>query len=243
MARLLMLPILLIAFGCEQRSPRKLADPDAELGRKLRSGSVTTRRDAAFTLCRLAMGDGLPDGRGLPATEKPALRDALQDGDTFNRLFAAHALAEMGEADEAVLAVYEVEMSNADTWARVQACCGVRKNAGLLAASLQMLTAALDDDDSAVVWEAAQSLAKCDSIGRRDTLDKLLKVARKSKNTPALQEAAVRALGKADATHATAVLEQLRSVECFHDENFDVRPVKQEAMAALTKTTRTGATK
>jgi hypothetical protein len=235
-SQLLIVATLLSTTGCGPRSPRTLDEPPDELGRKLRAGDISTRRDAAFTLSRLAQVGGRRGDRDKPIGEKPALREALRDQDYVTRIFAAHALADMGGADAEVRKVYADAVTHEDSWARVQACCGVRSNPELLATSIPVLEMGLDDPDDAVASEAAQSLAECDVLDGQVVLDKLLSVVRRAKSTPGLQEDALRALGKADATHARVILEQIRTVDCHRSEHFDVEPAKEKAIAALTKT-------
>lgn len=224
---------MLLSFcGCQPRDPQQLEYTPEELGTRLLNGDVQTRRDAAFSLSRLAIED---IDRAKPI--RLQLEKALSDADIMTQIFSAHALADMGDASKRLQKVYDDAMANELAWARIQSCCGVRKNRQLLDCSSAVLGKGLKDKDIAVAQEAVCSLSKTKVISDPGILRDLMELARQHKDMPTLQANAFHALGQASVAHARLVIDGLATIDCHRSEHFDTCEAKSGAITALARRT------
>lgn len=161
--------LIAILTGCSSRSPKYLDNHSVqELISKLKSNSVVERRDAAFTFSRLSSESALPD------TALPDLRNSIKDRDSIVSIFSAHALSANNECSNELLLIYESAIKNRNSWFRVQACSGVRRNTCMLHMSNKILLLGLQDNETSVIWESAQSLQKYSTIDDLNILNAIV---------------------------------------------------------------------
>jgi hypothetical protein len=215
----------LLLSGCTaQPGPKQSV---SELVERLDSKDDDIRREAAFKLSRLALDR---DERPRVVAEKMRIARHLRNRDLYTCVFVAHTLAELGDDSNELLEVYTHASWESNSWCRVQACCGVRKNATLLKKAVPMLDRLLDDRDDTVVGEALQSLARLDSIDQLSILTKAAAIAASHRNVPAIQSDALEVLKRASPSKAALALDLVRNVPVHKDNVND----KEQAIQQLT---------
>src|SRR5262245_54294124 len=109
----------LLLSGCAASPASDCTVP--ELVDRLDSRHTAVRREAAFTLSRLAIDDRK---RSQVVEEKARFANHLRNRDLYTCVFVAHTLATLGDDSDELFDVYVRAAKESETWYRVQACCG-----------------------------------------------------------------------------------------------------------------------